>query len=88
MRSYLAAVQNLEFRIEGDAAARLEHELTASLAKDRAGSVAAFHTWLTVRAVALDQPVVYIPQLWVCKAKSRTELTALKEWSSTRRRLF
>ncbi len=55
MRSYLAAVQNLDFRIGGDAAARLEHELTASLAKDRAGSVAAFHVWLTVRMVAPNQ---------------------------------
>jgi hypothetical protein len=59
VRSYLAAVQNLEFRIGDDAAARLEHELTASIAKDRAASVATFHTSLTVRMRCLPSPQVH-----------------------------
>ena len=49
VRSYLAAVQNLEFRIGDNAAERLERELMARIAKDRAGGVASFHTSLTVR---------------------------------------
>ena len=49
VRAYLAAAQNLEFKIEGDAARNLEHQLVNSIQKDRVTAVGTFHTWLTVR---------------------------------------
>lgn len=51
VRAYLAAAQNLEFKIEGSAALELEQQLVSSMrSEDHAvDAVTTFHTWLTVR---------------------------------------
>ena len=50
VRAYLAAAQNLEFKIEGSAALELEQQLVSSMRTEEhaVDAVTTFHTWLTV----------------------------------------
>lgn len=50
VRAYLAAAQNLEFKIEGSAALELEQQLVSSMHSEQhaVDAVTTFHTWLTV----------------------------------------
>lgn len=51
VRAYLAAAQNLEFKIEGAAAQTLEQDLVSSIRTEQIAAVSTFHTWLTVRSI-------------------------------------
>lgn len=50
VRAYLAAAQNLDFKIEGTAAQDLEEHLISSIRTEEVAGVSTFHTWLTVRS--------------------------------------
>ena len=48
VRAYLAAAQNLEFKIEGAAGQELEQQLVNSLRTEQVAALSTVHTWLTV----------------------------------------
>lgn len=50
VRAYLAAAQNLDFKIEGAAAQDLEQQLVSSFRTEEVAALSTFHTWLTVRS--------------------------------------